>query len=225
MTPRLALLAAFAAASPVAAQTLLSTPPPPEVVDSRGNPEINAELHAYSLTVVEAPKPKTFEQHDLVTIVISETSQQSSTQKLDAKKTTTFKADVKKFPDLMKFLEAQLVNGDSAVGLDLSSGQQVKGDGKYQRDDRFVDRITAEIIDVKPNGRLTLEARRTIQKDEEVQMLVLVGECRREDVTEHNTILSSQLASLTLRVENEGHVKDAANKGWITRVFQAVFNF
>lgn len=207
-------------------QTLLSQAPPPQPVAARDEEPMNPDLAALSLTVVESPKPKTFEVHDLITIVIAESSKSSSSQKLDTKKDTNFKATLAQFPALMKFLEAELTNGQTtSVGVDLSSGQKVKGDGKYERDDRFADRITAEVIDVKPNGRLTLEARRMIQKDEELQTLVLQGECRREDVTNANTVLSTQLAGLTLRAQNEGHVKDAADKGWITRVFEAVFNF
>ena len=109
--------------------------------------------------------------------------------------------------------------------MDVTGKDNVKGDGKYSRDDTFTDRITAEVIDVKPNGRLTLEARRTVQKDEEIQTLVLSGDCRREDVTNANTVLSTQLMGLTLLVHNEGNVKDTASKGWITQVLEAVFNF
>jgi flagellar L-ring protein precursor FlgH len=72
---------------------------------------------------------------------------------------------------------------------------------------------------------LVIEARRTIQRDKETTTVVLAGECRREDVTAQNTVLSSQLADLTLRSINEGDTKDTASKGWITQLFEAVFNF
>jgi len=93
------------------------------------------------------------------------------------------------------------------------------------RSDRFSDRITATVIDVKPNGVLVLEAKRTVKKDDEEQNLVLSGECRREDVTQNNTVLSTQLAELTLVSKNTGQVKDSATKGWIPRILEAIFNF
>jgi flagellar L-ring protein precursor FlgH len=134
---------------------------------------------------------------------------------------------VKQIPDLMALLQAQLETdqGTPITGVDASAGKKFKGDGKYERSDRFTDRITATVIDVKPNGVLVLEARRTIQKDEEVQNLVLSGECRREDVTQQNTVLSNQLADLTLLVNNSGDVREATEKGFLTRVFENVFNF
>jgi len=216
-------------AGSASAQTLLSQPPEGAAAASRdGESAVSPDLKRLSLTVVETPKPKSFAIHDLVTIVIAENSKQSSNQTLDTKKDTTLQGTVNKFPDIAKFFtDGQITNANSSpvVGVDVTSKNNVKGDGKYSRDDTFTDRITAEVIDVKPNGRLTLEARRRVQKDEEIQTLVLSGDCRREDVTNANTVLSTQLMGLQLIVNNEGNVKDAADKGWITQVLEAIFNF
>jgi len=213
-------------ASDSGAQSLLRAPPA-AVVNAAGDPDPQAPLRGYSLTMVEAPEPRTFAVHDKVTIIISELSKQTATSKLDTKKDVKLKAGVKQLPSLSQLLEliAETDEGSPITGVDLSANPKFKGDGKYERSDRFTDRITATIIDVKPNGVLVLEAKRTIAKDDEVQSLVLAGECRREDVTDSNSVLSSQLADMTLIVRNEGEVKDAASKGLLTRVFESVFNF
>lgn len=196
-------------------------------VDSLGEPDPNQELRSVSLLMVELPKPKTFAVHDKVTIIINETTKQSSSQTIDTKKDASFKASLKEFPDIAKLLEAELASGGGGpiAGVDVSSNNKFKGEGKYDRSDRFSDRITATVIDVKPNGVLVLEAKRVIQKDEERQVVTLAGECRRLDVTSDNTVLSSQLADLTLVSRNEGQVKDAATKGLIPRLFEWLFNF
>lgn len=207
------------------AQSLLrrETPPPAALAQD----DAKADLKDLSPYYIEPPEPRKIEVHDKVTIIISETSRQSSEQKLDTKKDVTLAAALKKFPDLAKLLEGELATGESSpiAEASASAGNKFKGDGKYERSDRFTDKITATVIDVKPNGVLVLEARRTIQKDKEIQSVVLSGECRRDDVTDANTVLSSQLADLTLIVHNDGQVKDSATKGLLTRVFEAVFNF
>jgi len=215
------------AATSANAQSLLRRTPPPVPVDQFGTADPNVELRQTSLLFVEAPKPKNFEVHDKVTIIISETSRQTSEQSLDTKKDVTLEAALEKFPDLAKLLEGELTNGESdpIVEAAASANSKFKGDGTYERSDRFSDRVTATVIDVKPNGVLVLEARRTIQKDKETQVVVLSGECRREDVTEQNTVMSNQLADMALIVQNEGQVKDAATKGVLTRLFEAIFNF
>ncbi len=213
--------------APAMGQSLMRRPANQPVVNAAGEVDRNAGLRNYSLMLVEPPRPKSFEVHDKITIIISETSRQSSSSTLDTKKDTDLKAELNQFPDLGALLNGVLTTGDSSpvVGVDVSSGRSFKGDGKYERSDRFTDRVTATIIDVKPNGVLVVEARRTIQKDKEIQELVLSGECRREDVTGENTVLSSQLADLTLRMMNEGDLKNAASKGFITRFFESIFNF
>lgn len=190
-------------------------------------PDAQEQLRATSLTMVEAPKPRDFQIHDTVSIIIQETSRQSSTAKLDTKKDASIKGKINKLPELTDLLELMLDTTDTAplVEVGADGALKFKGDGKYERSERLSDRIQATIIDVKPNGTLVLEARRSIGKDQEVQTLVLSGVARREDVTNANSVLSSQLAELTIKVQSEGDVKDTASKGFFTRLFEAVFNF
>lgn len=211
---------------PAMGQSLLRQPAAP-VDPAAGEPDPQAPLRGYSLTLVETPKPREYQLHDKVTIIVSELSKQTATSKLDTKKDVKLKAGLNQFPSLSQLMEliVETDEGSPITGVDLSANPKFKGDGKYERSDRFTDRITATVIDVKPNGVLVLEAKRMIAKDDEVQSLVLAGECRREDVTDSNTVLSSQLADMTLIVKNEGEVKDAASKGLLTRVFESVFNF
>jgi flagellar L-ring protein precursor FlgH len=185
-------------------------------------------LKQASLLYVEPPKAKTYEVHDKVSIIISEVSSQSSEQKLDAKKDASLKAAVNKFPDIARFLQANLTNtsASSPIGsVDVSGGSAFKGDGKFERSDKFTDRIEATVIDVKPNGVLVIEARKTVGQDKEIRTLVLSGECRREDVTDNNTVLSSQLSDLTIMAHTEGDAKDTASKGILSRLVEAIFNF
>lgn len=198
-----------------------------ETLDAEGKPDTRASLRAVSRFIVESPKAKAIEVHDLVTIIINESSKQSSQQKLDTKTDSGLRGSLKDFPDLGKLLEAELTNGASSpvATVDVSGGDNFKGDAKYERNDRFTDRISAVVIDVKPNGTLVLEARRTVTKDDEVQTVVLSGMCRREDVTNANSVLSSQLADMTLTVTNEGELNQANKPGWITRAFRTIFDF
>lgn len=222
----IALCALSAVCGLARAQSLLRDADPAPAAGEAAPPPAEP-LKTTSLIQVEAPKPKDFQVHDLITIIVSEQHKASSEAKLDTKKDTSLKAKLSKFPDLQSFLEASLTQGGSSpiVEADVSSGSSFKGDGKYETKEGLTDKITATIIDVKPNGNLVLEARRTISKDEQTQTLVLSGICRRDDVTSGNSVLSSQLAELTVGIDSTGQVKDAAKKGILTRVFEAIFNF
>lgn len=210
-----------------AGQSLLRAPSAPVATNASGQPDENAELKVASYFFIEPPKAKVFQKHDLITILVEENSSQSSKQALDAKKDYTLTDALKQFPDLAQLLEARLQGGERnpIASLDLSSKNQFKGDGTYTRSDKFSAKITATVIDVKPNGTVVIEARKTIQNNEESQTIILSGTCRSEDVTTSNTVLSSQLADLQVISKTEGQVKDTATKGWIPRVLEAIFNF
>lgn len=224
-------LAALALPGQVCAQSLLMQPPaaPPGGVVTGVPPllEPSQALQPYSMMAVLPPPPRTFQKQDLVQIIINETSVQKFQQKLDTSKEYDLSGEVETLPDLLKLLELRLEPGDrkplAEVGVNGDS--EFKGDGKVERKDQVTTRISARVIEVKPNGLLLLEARKTVQSDKESTTVVVSGLCRQEDVTVNNTVQSTQLADLVVRIENEGDARDAAKKGWISQVFDTVFAF
>lgn len=185
-------------------------------------------LKSQSLFAVAPPKPRTYQKHDLVEVIINESSVEKMEQSLDTKKDYNLSAELSKFPSLRHLLELQLQNGDTTnlpVQLGLKSNNKYKGEGEFERKDNLTARLSAKVVDVKPNGTLVIEATESRQQDEETYTLVLSGTCRSEDITRNNTIQSSQLAGLTIRIDHDGQVKKAAEKGFIPRIFEAIFNF
>lgn len=213
-------------ALPASAQSLFVTPVEMPI-DAKGEMDPGAHLRGTSLLYIEPPKPAEFAVHDLVTIIVEETTRSEASQTLETNKTYDINAAMEQFPSLRHLLELQVQNGDTQRTADLGVNfdSDFKGEGDYERTDRFVARITAEVIDVKPNGTVVVEARKRIDKDGEIQTIILSGTCRREDVTTQNTVLSSQLADLTVSMKTEGQVTKAGKKGIIPRALEGLFNF
>jgi len=186
------------------------------------------ELEEVSLTYIPEPEAKEFRAHDIVTILIDEVSSQESSQTLETEKESSTSASIATIVDLISLLELRLQEDGRISDLDLidyDASREFEGEGEYEREDRFSARIAATILEVKPNGTVVLEARKRIEKDDEIQTIVIAGMARTEDITLQNTVLSSQLADLTLSVQNEGEVRDAAKKGFLTKFFDTVFAF
>jgi flagellar L-ring protein precursor FlgH len=225
------MIAMTAAAGTARAQSLFRVmgEAMPTVYDDSGRPMTpqNEEVRSASMLYIPPTKPRTFEIHQQVMILVDENSQSTSKESLETKKDMSQDASLKKFPSLKDLIEGELRTGDSSpiVEFGVADKSKYKGEGTYQRDDRFTAKISATIIDVKPNGVLVVEARKSITTNGETKTLVLSGTCRREDVTSSNTVLSSQLADLTIVQETTGELRDASDKGWITRVLEAVFSF
>lgn len=196
-------------------------------VDQNGTLRPAASLVGYSMFVITPPPPRELRRHDLVTIIVNQTSQATRRQTLETEKEYDAEARLAQFLNLSRLLEARLDPGalETDSLIDVRADSNFEGEGSYERSDRLTTRVQAEVIDVKPNGNLVLEARAVMQTDEEIQDFVLSGVCRAEDVTAQNTVQSTQLHDLRIAVRNEGEVRKTAKKGWIPRAIEAVFAF
>ena len=169
---------------------------------------------------VPVPKPRTLAKHDLVTIIVRESSENSSEGSTDTKKDASLDAKLEQFPklDLANFAFGNAI-GTVTPELKLSGNRDFKGEATVDRKDTLTARVQAEVVDVKPNGTLVLQARKRIVTDEEEQLFMLTGVCRVQDILPDNTVQSTQLFDLELRKNHTGAVKDATKRGWVPRFF------
>ncbi len=184
-------------------------------------------LESVGLIVVVPPEARIYQKHDLVEIIVNEATDFRLEQTLETDKTYDILATLREFPSLRNLLELQLRNGDTTpiVRVDASGGKGFSGEGERESRERLSARISATVLEVKPNGNLVLEARETMEADGETKTMVLSGVCRQEDITVENSILSSKLANLTIALNHEGVVDEAATKGLISRVLDTIFAF
>lgn len=185
----------------------------------------NKTYDSYSWITAKEILPKTFKVGDLITVIVRETRRFEADAELE----------IKRQYDLQSELEAMLKLTGGGVGstnfqrgqpnIDYRLKTKLKGEGEVEREDRMIMRLTGEIIDVKPNGTLVLEARAHIQHDGESSVLTLTGVCRKEDVTPDNTVLSSQLADKTIVVDNQGALRAASSRGWFLKIIDMLSPF
>lgn len=190
---------------------------------------LSPDVARVSFSAARMPQPKQYALHDLVTIIVREDTQAGSDASLDTKKEENLDAKVTAFPNLRldQLIRGRLAGGALKDGpqATIDSKNEFKGDGKYTRKDTFTSRLTAEVIDVKPNGTLVLEARKFIKTDDESLNMVITGTCRAEDVTIDNTVLSTQLHDLSVVKENTGELRNASKKGIFTKIIDTLINF
>lgn len=228
------IAAMLAGVSPAWAQSLYERPaaapsimraeqPEAAAVDPTGAPT----LASVSLTHVEPPKPREFRQYDLVTIIVSERSKLDRKLETDSEKKYDQEFAITKFLDMLELLElrVQAVSDERLPEVALNSSQKFEGDAKTKQEDQITDRLTARVLEVKPNGTLVLEARRSWTTDADTTVVTLSGVCRSEDVTSVNTIQSNQMFDVAMNVQNSGEMRRANKKGVIPRVLETIFNF
>ena len=175
----------------------------------------------------EDPKPRQFTIHDLVTIVVAESSKSKSTADSKADKDYSMASEVGAF---MTLDPTSLDGGvqlapEDLPAFEVSSKKGFKGKGNFNRSDDFTARVTAEIVEIRPNGLLVLEARREIVNDGESQVIQLSGICRPEDVDANNQVQSQRVADAVVKKITSGQLRDTSEKGFIARILDAVFAF
>jgi len=169
-----------------------------------------------SWIAVGKPRPKDVGMHDLVTIIVSEVSKNTTKASTKSDRDYSIEAALE---DWLRLTGGNLRPDRQSRGdpkAKLSFKKEFDGKGDIKREDTVTARIQAEVIDVMPNGNLLLEATHSITTDEETTTITLAGICRSKDVTFNNTIVSSQLARLDLQKHHTGVARDATKPGLIS---------
>jgi flagellar L-ring protein FlgH len=183
-----------------------------------------APLESVSYFAVPKPEPRTLKKHDLVTIIVREESTFKAQGNTDLKKEAALRAQIAEFIRINSSLNLEPAI-ETPLGIDVSGRRNFKGQGTVDRSDRFTTRITAEIVDVKPNGTVVLQARSRTKIDEEEQIMILSGTCRVEDVSADNTVLSSQLFDQDVTKIHKGAVRDTTRRGLIPKLLDVLNPF
>ena len=187
---------------------------------ARENPRIarNVVYDRHAWTAAGPKKTKIFGIGDLITVIVREQRSFEAESDLETKKKVSLDAQINEFIRLVDGGIGPTGFGRGPLRIDATLQSRLKNEGDAERRDRLTMRLTAKIIDIKPNGVLVLEGRARIQHDAEVSVLTVTGSCRKEDVTADNTILSTQLADKGITVDNQGALRDVTKRGWLFRM-------
>ncbi len=190
------------------------------VLGADGQPIPGAQGAPVSFMAVQSEQPRKYKKNDIITVVISEASDSTTNGKGTNNKTQAFDMALQQFVQLAVG-QLGLPNIESVATpnklpeVKFQYNNNTSTDASQERQDTVSARISATIIDVKPNGTMEIEAVKQIKIDKEEQSFKLSGICRVEDVASDNTILSTQLANLTFSKQTQGQVKDNDKRGWL----------
>jgi flagellar L-ring protein FlgH len=96
--------------------------------------------------------------------------------------------------------------------LNISGDQELAGTGATSRNMTLSTTVSARVVDVTSNGTLVVEGTKDIGVNSEKQTIKVHGFIRPEDVSQLNTILSTQVADLQVHVNGKGVVGDAIRR-------------
>ncbi len=96
--------------------------------------------------------------------------------------------------------------------LAATGDQKLNGTGTTSRSATLTAIVTARVVKVLPGNLLLIEGDKHIQVNSEDQLIVVRGIIRTPDISTANTVPSSQVADMEIRVNGKGVVADAVRR-------------
>jgi flagellar L-ring protein precursor FlgH len=182
-------------------------------------------LATTSLTYREVLPPRKIQLHDLITIVVIESSQSLNSGEFDGRKNALINAQLKDWVELdgLNLKAAPQENGDPRANGTYNTQYRAEGELETQQALKFT--ITAEVVDIRPNGVLVLEATKRVQHDDDIWEASVIGMVRPEDIDPRNRVTSDALAMPKITLRSAGHVRDSYRRGWLHKLYDRLAPF
>lgn len=181
------------------------------------NQERALTLEAASWTHRPPPPLRNFRLNDVVTIRVDEITRVLAEGAAESRKRTLFEGIL---TDWIRITDFRLRpdpqgNGDPTVAGESNS--QYRAESSVESRESMAFNIAATVVDIRPNGSLVVEARKTIRVNDNLWETSLSGICRAEDIAPDNVVLSKDLINLEIRKMDRGHLRDGYRRGWLSR--------
>jgi len=155
---------------------------------------------------------------DILTVIVSE----GQIVQDDGKLETTKSSDL---DSALEVFDIKTNTFNTLPALKYSSERTVDGQSKYSQKGKFETRLSAVVLDVKPNGSLLIEGRRTIHLDGDVKEMRVRGLVRPVDVRADNSVSSDRIADADVLYDTDGSRSRVVEKNWFEDLLDLIWPF
>jgi flagellar L-ring protein precursor FlgH len=174
----------------------------------------------------EVAQPRVIQEHDIISVRVQEGAQYFAEGEAERRKSATYQAILLEWLTLNGLGSASpnpQTNGDPEISGRLNS--QYRAESGVESQESLAFNLAAEVIGIRPNGNIVIEARRMIQNNDDVWEYYLSGECRQQDIGVGNLVLSKDILNLVVKKTERGAVRDGYRRGWFQKGFDAINPF
>lgn len=143
---------------------------------------------------------------DILTVVVAEQASAVSTGTTKTLRVSSTKNSITALAGVTK------AAGALANLAGVSGDTELNGQGTTSRTTSLNTILTARVICVLPNGGLVVEASKDIQVNSEYQTITVRGVVRPADIDVTNSVQSTRLGQLEVRINGKGVVGDAIKR-------------
>lgn len=152
---------------------------------------------------------RAMERGDILTVVIEIDDRAEISNSSDRSRSASQNLAVPQLFGLPQRIDTRAPDGASlANAVSVNSQSSANGDGAVRRNERLTLRVAATIMDVLPNGVLSVAGQQEVRVNFEVRELMVSGFVRPNDITRQNEITYDKIASARISYGGRGQISD-----------------
>jgi flagellar L-ring protein precursor FlgH len=169
---------------------------------------------------------RAIQRGDIMTVVIEIDERAEISNATSRSRSGTENLGIPQLAGLPQRLDGELPEGASSSELvSVNSNSSSSGDGSVKRNEKLTLRVAATIVDVLPNGVLSISGSQELRVNFELRELLVTGYVRPEDISRQNEITYDKIASARVSYGGRGQITDVQQARIGQQVLDAVLPF
>ena len=169
---------------------------------------------------------RAMQKGDILTVVIEIDESAEISNETDRSRSGSETLGIPQLGGLPQRLDEQLPEGASSSELvSINSSSNSSGDGSVKRNEKLTLRVAATVLDVLPNGVLSISGSQELRVNFELRELLVSGYVRPEDISRQNEITYDKIASARVSYGGRGQISDVQQPRLGQQVLDAVLPF
>jgi len=169
---------------------------------------------------------RAMERGDILTVVIEIDDQAEISNSTDRSRSASQDLGVPQLFGIPQRIDRALPDGATlSNSVSVNSTSSANGDGSVRRNERLTLRVAATIIDVLPNGVLSVAGQQEVRVNFEVRELLVSGFVRPNDITRQNEITYDKIASARISYGGRGQITDVQQPRYGQQALETILPF
>lgn len=206
---------------------------PPAIPERNSLPMVEEKLPQPSEGAIYSAKSKNLYQDnrarqigDIVLVKIVETSSGKKTAQTKTSRDSSLTGGIASF---FGFEQSLLTNGGknvpSLTNMNANISKDFDGKGETKRDSTVTATLSAKVIEITMGGNLMIQGYREVRVNNETQHIIISGMVRPTDISQDNSILSSNIADARIEYSGTGALASKQQPGWLSNAIDVVWPF
>lgn len=169
---------------------------------------------------------RAIQRGDILTVVIEIDEEAEISNETDRSRSGSESLGIPQLAGLPQRLDDRLPAGATSSELvAVTSNSNSSGDGSVKRNEKLTLRVAATIVDVLPNGVLSIAGSQELRVNFELRELLVSGYVRPEDISRQNEITYDKIASARVSYGGRGQITDVQQPRVGQQVLDAILPF